>query len=554
MVDVRREHNQTLTINKIPVEILRKIFEAAAGDRSLSTVRPNKPVPPDPKNCTALRLAHVCHHWKAVAEGHLFLWNRIVVERGDGVELNRRFLRLAGNDAPLDVYIRWLCEVDRDFLDELGSRCGHLRRLHVADVDSDAPSLAIFSSDAPLLDSLCLIVTDDDLALPALFNRHMPALKHLTLGYVTKFSENNFSGLTQLRLFRQKYHRRSEFVAVLSVIRQSPALVELVMEGCDSGSRHFNDEDSDEDEDDDDNNHNANHDDDSGVFSNISQETISLPFLKRLSLKSCDQSMLALILGMLELQSPTLALNLGDVSSPDDCNIESLLYSDLRSSWASLQQDFTALHLSFDDEVYIIAGETTAVRVGDLRGDATAVRELIFSPQRLFQYGTLQALTLSCATRRVSWAGVHYWQDIFAHLVSLNKLFLRLSTKSYKLWLEALTTRQLGRRAYPAPALRALCITPPPSVDDDPNLVAFLLRNRHESGHRLRALHVVHDGAKESDDEEMMDGTFVRWRSLEGAWAQHVDELTFEKREELFHAFDVPAELDNWEWAARLIS
>ena len=121
----RREHNRSAPTNQLPVEILRKIFEATVGDRSLSIVRPNRPVPQDPRNYATLRLSHVCHHWKEVAEGHSFLWNRIVTADGVSTQLLRYFLRLT-RAAPLDVYVWQFCAVNNQILDELTSRCNQL--------------------------------------------------------------------------------------------------------------------------------------------------------------------------------------------------------------------------------------------------------------------------------------------------------------------------------------------------------------------------------------------------------------------------------------------
>ena len=529
LVAIHKEENQKVIINQLPVEILGKIFLDVVGDQSLSTVRPSLP-PRDPTNRFTFDLISVCSHWKRVVDAMPFLWATIVVKRRSQ-QANLRALALAGRSAPLNLFIEEFGSDDSELLEELYSRCGQFSRFHLAATGhSEHSKLERFNTEAPLLTSLCVLAIEDDYALPQLFAGRMPALKYLALGSLTRFSSNDFNNLTHLRFFRNRYRRTCDFLSMLVVLQRSPTLEEYVMEDSDT--------------------YGIDVDDDEDVKKAFPNHSIALPQIAHLSFKSCGVAMASTIMRLLCLPNPRLALNL-TVSAPRE--LEYLLLSQLRSYWQPLQQTFTALRLSFDPDAIAVANQTCAVRLREPLDSGAAIRDCFYRPRQLFHHANLQSLSLlsdPCSAPGTTCL----WRDIFANLTSLTTLFLRLRTENnYIMWLEALTTREEGFSPgpYPAPALRNLCLTPPNSVSDDPDLFTFLVMDRHRSGHPLQTLRVVCEHMKRVDNEEIHD-IFMFWKSQSNECERYVHEVRFEEHTGQMLDPGIPAEFNDWAWASTL--
>ncbi|KAJ3553335.1 hypothetical protein NM688_g3671 [Phlebia brevispora] len=235
---VRTLRNEKAPINTLPPEILVIILEILAGPRSLSSTSPLSP-PGSINPLGWMAVTHVCRYWRRTALGYPFLWSPIVFSPPDIeniASLPYEWLRRSSG-APLDVQISCGGATSTRVWTKLAERSQRLRKLHILDL-TDTEILLQFNGEAPLLESLCLRVSDritdiprsdeDDGGallsdeLPLLFAGSTPSLRYLTITFFTRFGGNQFANLTYLHVADQIYDTPSDLSRLLVLLETSP--------------------------------------------------------------------------------------------------------------------------------------------------------------------------------------------------------------------------------------------------------------------------------------------------------------------------------------------
>ncbi|CAL1699175.1 unnamed protein product [Somion occarium] len=219
--------NDTLLVNKLPPELMFKIFLAMRGDYEPSPGRSNH----------WITSTLVCRRWRDIASKCKELWTTLIF---DGMPLSSASVFLKNSAPhPLKVYIRWqklshwepviLC----DLIELLKA---HTYRLAVFDLDATSNEfwthIQSLQDPASLLERISLRNKDTaQTRLGPLFARQTPLLRHVLLQGMMYWSQGQFSGLTSLICFDQDVDD-PEFVACLrDALLSCPHLHTLSLSG-----------------------------------------------------------------------------------------------------------------------------------------------------------------------------------------------------------------------------------------------------------------------------------------------------------------------------------
>ena len=505
------------------------IFQEVVGDRSALTLDYFR-IPKELRgiscdtNKDAYRLTHVCKLWKDRVFSQPLLWNTIMTVRGTKYKpanfVHPRLLQalqLSG-DAPLNIRIEHLSEIDLALVQNFAARCHDIRTLRL-DTDGGPPDrLSLFSDSAPLLERLYLSGTA--MTAPPMFRNDMPRLKHLALrSFLWSSSPNcRLTTLTHLTLASQTYSNPEHSKGVISLLRASQnSLREVCFENC----RLVQQPQA------------------RGALNFPLQPVISLPMLKQLAFRSCDAVVITAILAHISTPEQGVALDL-HMWEPETVSITSLLPPQAHTRLKFLQNVFTAVDASLDHGNIVASSDTSSIRYRS--SFSSRIRDEMPQIGHLFPFAALQTLCLRFTDNdSLSWVHitpwtVGNWQVLFAALTSLTRLFVGFTRDDVKPLLLALRPSDDVQRPRPTPLLRELWICPP-AMDKNSDALLSMLARRQAMGLRVRLLRVIHEDfglqspfykSEPRSVIERKGKTFRAWEARREEFARYVDEVEFE--------------------------
>lgn len=503
LLKLPRARNQHTPVNTLPVEILVMIFRIVVGPRRLRFARPYF-LPNDSLNLAALRLTHVCCHWREVAQRQPLLWNTIIVrERGPAdtpSSIHRHALHLAVG-APLHIFIESFRAVHSIFVDQLVACSEQLRIFYILNVvDCDQPDVVRLTR-SPKLETLNLKRGGAGLWPSTIFDGLAPTLKDLHLGNLPTPCNNTFTNLTRLTLMSKQPSSPTSWVrSVLILLERNPYIREIRMAECCSLSRQ----------------------DDNLDFSELAHTSIRLSKLRQLYCIHCHTIIVSAILQRLELPDDGLSMEVSQWL-PWTATVRDLFPAALLSRWRSTKQPFTTLDIAFDN-CAVTATTRTSVFSFQYPQEPTH-NTLIADVRHIFPFTPVTTLNLRGHRHGSPAWSVNTCRRIFGKLTSLTNLSLTLRYKNTEEWLDSLLTTQTEGKPCPVPMLLVLRVAVP-LQNDERAMLLDVVADRNSSGHRLRTLHIVSDTryGKYSSEEKMREGL--------GGWLekvkQFVDEIKFE--------------------------
>ncbi|KAF7790063.1 hypothetical protein EIP86_001013 [Pleurotus ostreatoroseus] len=223
------QHNSTLAINRLPSELLYRIFAAYA-----DSVREH--------NQERLEfgwrvtLLHVCRWWRQVAMSFPLLWNRIIVTNPEFVEFA---MSLAG-DTPLVVESN-LDRFERQYLDSHEMVFTQFHRVRQATFRIN-PAIATLlqvcglPSEAPSLERLIMGVTGGVHVIPSFPSVSLPRLGELELYGATTNILTSLTRPTLTSLSLEKALPPIEIHDLVKVLDGLPFLRKLILDKCTNDS------------------------------------------------------------------------------------------------------------------------------------------------------------------------------------------------------------------------------------------------------------------------------------------------------------------------------
>ncbi|KAF6763854.1 hypothetical protein DFP72DRAFT_1163765 [Ephemerocybe angulata] len=225
----KTKYNATSFLNRLPVEILSKVFldlaSAIANDFIL------EPWLPKARAVSWIYVTHVCSHWREVALDCAALWSDIQYLKPPLAEA----MLSRSKRAPLSFKLSRYLNFNGEFKDVIHKILSHSERLVSVEIGScaNAAILAHFSRAAPILEklSLCGVYPAVDLTSTFL-QAGAPSLKHLAL---SQFQIESWAVLplgpclTYLRIVGSAVQRpsASQFIASIHAM---PHLQTLILE------------------------------------------------------------------------------------------------------------------------------------------------------------------------------------------------------------------------------------------------------------------------------------------------------------------------------------
>ena len=214
--------NRFAPINQLPPELLCEVFFYL---RPVVEEEPRRPWSTELPFEDLLAVTHTCQRWRETAIVARKLWSQLNVRNSseslDG--LTRLFIRRSGL-LPLDA------TVDR----QLVAITPYIPRLRILSCTVSTQDLSTLREHpAPLLETLHILSYHHPLLttpLPALFKGETPSLRKLYVNGFDPFPNNDFRGLSSLRLRLSSGGGDPAFwVQLLAVLRHSPWLEEIFL-------------------------------------------------------------------------------------------------------------------------------------------------------------------------------------------------------------------------------------------------------------------------------------------------------------------------------------
>ena len=226
----------------LPPEILVQIFRTSTYERIDIPIGAENPSQPH----AVLSLSHVCRTWRSIMLGYPSLWD--VIHTGCSLKLVSACLDRS-HSIPLRVRVEVPASDAKPwFLDLIPGFTHRLQQLYIRRVDdcenetvSVQRIMSFLNSPAPKLENLTIDVRlPDSLLMPTLFSASTPSLKVLSLNRLRWNKQNQFGGLTRLKLTGVKGFACAQLHEALL---QSPELEQLelsaIIPQCPDLNRNF---------------------------------------------------------------------------------------------------------------------------------------------------------------------------------------------------------------------------------------------------------------------------------------------------------------------------
>ncbi|KIM35778.1 hypothetical protein M413DRAFT_32242 [Hebeloma cylindrosporum] len=251
----KRSFNRAAAINRLPVELLTRIFEAIQVHRSSRFPHPfaktrHKFSEVEDANSWMPLTTHICSSWRAIALSTPSLWDDIYLHVRQGGKSSRwRYypspsILLRSHPVPLHVAVyvgayRGPIPETTELSDALRSIPGRAESLQICcEGKLDAGMLDVLRHPFPQLTSLTLCLDIGGLnhfikfSVPeTLFGGGLPQLRRLSLWFYTSWSHHKFPNLTHVSLHDQ--YGRPSINEFLDLLEATPFLESLLL--CTAG-------------------------------------------------------------------------------------------------------------------------------------------------------------------------------------------------------------------------------------------------------------------------------------------------------------------------------
>ncbi|KAI0089402.1 hypothetical protein BDY19DRAFT_101880 [Irpex rosettiformis] len=546
---LREVYNSTLSVNRLPPEILTTIFKFLSPSRELPPT-PTSHLPPPFSDATHIKLwvrqmTHICRYWRNAAFGTSLLWGSIIFGSGellDDDNLPYTSLRRAHN-SPLDITIHPAADSGIQnawtYLTPLAER---FRQLHIRNIPLavlDTWSSPLENVAVPMLETLRIRALSPRMLregsnfprLPQLFKGYTPKLKHLDISGYTVWA-NRFHNLTTLRLSYQSY-TLGDLTHFFALLQTSLSLERLMCSHCEFRRETIP------------------HPQPSA--SPLERRFVPLHNLRQLTLLDSEAEFMSEVLSRLDVPSKNILILCGGCYP--SARSMNTVFPRKEQSRIRAFDCVTSLHIQL------------SLEAGLARVNATGPSNAI---QLLFNYVCYASMDVPIglpeifpfrALRELKLSGFDYyndaavWSTVFLCMPLLSTLVLHLFPGKADTWLNALApVWSNGERRCPAHNLTNLYIYPP--VHEALSATVSATRQRHEVlGHSLKRLFIMLPCDEEPEEYTVVYQTaFWSWKRNHEELKTAIEEVIFEEGDG-YHVQDAPevvrpymfqAQLDTW--------